>query len=134
MIMRNIEVQGGPNPHTSAILVYLPSKHSLYLMNHRVYGYTYVHGEGGKRGDKGACVGAEDEIHVLEMERSNNLTLADKLKPIRATVLLEEEFFAVGELSCLASFTFRRIRAVEVGDVLVAYVAEPNCTHYLVLR
>lgn len=55
-----------------------------------------------------------------------NLTFADKLKPIRATVFLEEKFFAVCELSCLASFAFRRIRAVEVGDMLVAYVAEPK--------
>lgn len=68
-----------------------------------------------------------------EMERYDNLTLADKFKPIRATVLLEEEFFAVGELPCLTSFAFRRIRAIEVGNVLVAYVAEPNCTQ-LVLR
>lgn len=68
---------------------------------------------------------------VLEMERYNNLTLADKLKPIRATVLLVEEFFAVGELPCLTSFAFRRIRAVEVGNMLVAYVAEPNCTQVI---
>lgn len=66
------------------------------------------------------------------MERYNDLTLADKLKPIRATVLLVEEFFAVGELPCLASFAFRRIRAVEVGDMLVAYVAEPIASNLLV--
>lgn len=76
-------------------------------MDYCVYEYTYLQaeGEGGRRG-KG---GLEDEIQVffLEMERKNNLTLAHKLKPIRATILLEEEFFAIGELSCLASFAFR---------------------------
>lgn len=103
-------------------------------MSRRVYQYNYVHymqrreerGEGGE----GRAPWVKK---IWKMERYDNLTLADKFKPIRATVLLEEEFFAVRELPCLTSFAFRRIRAIEVGNVLVAYVAEPNCTQ-LVLR
>ena len=60
-------------------------------------------GEGERRG-KGA--GSKRFMFYLEMEKNNYLTLADKLKPIRATVLLVKEFLAVGELSCLASFAF----------------------------
>lgn len=95
-------------------------------MSRRIYEYNYVHADKG-RGDGRWAPWVEK---FWEMERYDNLTLADKFKPIRATVLLEEEFFAVGELPCLTSVAFRRIRAIEVGNVLVAYVAEPNCTQF----
>lgn len=93
-------------------------------MSRPVYKCNYVHAE------KGGALGWRAKFAFWEMERNNNSTFADKFKPIRATVLLEEEFFAVGELPCLTSFAFRRIRAIEVGNVLVAYVAEPNCTKF----
>lgn len=99
----------------------------------------YIHAE--RRGEKGGvrALGGGGTFWKWK-DTYNDLTLADKLKPIRATVLLVEESFAVGELPCLTSFAFRRIRTVEVGNMLVAYVAEPNCTQvglvlvYLVLR
>lgn len=104
-------------------------------MSRYVYEYNYVHAEKGvgrERGEggKGRALGWRTKFTFWGMERYNNLTLADKFKPIRATVLLVEEFFAVGELPCLTSFAFRRIRAIEVGNVLVAYVAEPNCAQF----
>lgn len=46
-------------------------------------------------------------------------------KPVGATIFLEEEFLAVGELARFAALAFGRVGAVEVGDVLVAYVSEP---------
>lgn len=91
-------------------------------MSRRVYQYNYVHAE--KGGGEGR--GSPSVETYWEMERYDISTLADKFKPIRATVLLEEEFFAVGETPCLTSFAFRRIWAIEVGNVLIAYVAEPN--------
>lgn len=109
----------------------LPSMHSQYLLGHRVYEYTYVHVHAEKRGGGGAGRGLRWARKWKDLIR--NLILADKLKPIGATVLLVEESFAVGELSCLASFAFRRIWAVEVGDMLVADVAEPNCTQVIVV-
>lgn len=107
-------------------------------MSRRVYKYNYVQyiqaekaGEG--EGEGGGPLGWRKKFTFWEMERYNDLTLADKFKPIRATVLLEEEFFAVGELPCLTSFAFRRIRAIEVGNMLVAYVAEPKCTQFSIV-
>lgn len=104
-------------------------------MSRRVYEYNYVHaekglGRGEGEGEQGGPLGGGRNSRFWGMERYNTLTLADKFKPIRATVLLEEELFAVGKLPCLTSFTFRRIRAIEVGNVLVAYVAEPNCIQF----
>lgn len=96
---------------------------------------TYMQRRRGKGKGKGGggALGWRKKFTFWEMERYNDLTLADKFKPIRATVLLEEEFFAVGELPCLTSFAFRRIRAIEVGNMLVAYVAEPKCTQFSIV-
>ena len=47
-------------------------------------------------------------------------------EPIWSTVLFEEEPFAVREAACNAAFAFGRLGAVEVGDVLISYVAEPG--------
>lgn len=47
------------------------------------------------------------------------------LEPIGPAVLLEEEVGPVGEQALLAALAFGRVGAVEVGDVLVADVAEP---------
>lgn len=56
----------------------------------------------------------------------NQSSHTDELEPIGATVLLEEELLAVGEAARLAALAFGRVGAVEVGDVLVADVAEPG--------
>lgn len=52
---------------------------------------------------------------------------ADELEPVGTTILLEEEFLAVGEAAGFAALAFGRVGAVEVRYVLVADVAEPGC-------
>lgn len=47
-------------------------------------------------------------------------------KPIGPAVLFEENFVSVCEEPFLATFTFGGVGAVEVGDVLVAYIAKPG--------
>lgn len=57
--------------------------------------------------------------------RKVDLIHSDVLEPVGPTVFLVEEFFAVGEEAGFAAFAFGRVGAVEVGDMLIAYVAEP---------
>ncbi len=52
-------------------------------------------------------------------------SFSDIFKPIGPAILFVEEILAVGEEALLASRAFGRVGAVEVGDVLVADVAEP---------
>ena len=49
----------------------------------------------------------------------------DVLEPVGPTIFLEKKLCAVGEEAGFAAFTFGGVGAVEVGDVLVADVAEP---------
>lgn len=102
-------------------------------MSRHVYVYKTMYMQRGERegGGGGALRWRTKFAFCKCTDMYNNLTLADKLKPIRAAVFFVEEFFAVGELPCLTSFAFRRIRAVEIGNMLVAYVAEPNYTQMI---
>lgn len=47
------------------------------------------------------------------------------LEPIRPAILLEQELLAVRKPARDTSLAFGGVGAVEVGDVLVAYIAEP---------
>lgn len=48
------------------------------------------------------------------------------LEPIRPAIFLEEESFAIGETARDTSFTLGRLRAIEVGYVLVSYITKPE--------
>ena len=48
------------------------------------------------------------------------------LEPIRSTVLFEEKLFPVCKFALFATRAFRRVWAIEVGNVLVADITEPG--------
>lgn len=73
-----------------------------------------VHRQCGVTAGNGRNLGCHDPLshpHVFE--------------PVRPAVFLVEEVFSIGESSCHASFALLRFGAVEVGNVLVADIAEP---------
>ena len=50
---------------------------------------------------------------------------ADVLEPVRPAILLQEEVRSLVHLADLTALAFRRIGAVEEGDMLIADIAEP---------
>jgi hypothetical protein len=59
---------------------------------------------------------------------------SDVLEVAWSAVLFREEGLAVVELSRCAGGAFRRVGAVEVGDVTVSNVAEPNFCQYVCIN
>ena len=51
---------------------------------------------------------------------------ANILEPVRPAIFFEKESFAVGEPTRDTTFTLGRLRAVEVGYVLIAYITKPE--------
>ena len=47
------------------------------------------------------------------------------LEPIRPTILFQQEIIAFFEISRFTTFAFGGVGAVEVGDMVIANVAEP---------
>lgn len=76
-------------------------------------------------GNKYVCV-CDDNEKKLSTGWGISSSHSDELEPIGAAVLLEKEFLAVGEAARFAALAFGRVGAVEIGDVLVADVAEPG--------
>ncbi len=60
-----------------------------------------------------------------DMGCHNPLTHAHVFEPVRPAVFLVKEVLPIGEGTRHASFAFIRLGAVEVGNMLVANVAEP---------
>lgn len=54
------------------------------------------------------------------------LTRPHEFEPVGPAILLVEEPLPVRKASLDAAPALRRVRAVEVGDVLIAYIAEPT--------
>ena len=54
-----------------------------------------------------------------------NSACTHHLEPVRSTIFFVEELFSVGEAALDAAVAFGGVGAIEVGDVLVADVAEP---------
>jgi hypothetical protein len=59
---------------------------------------------------------------------------SDVLEVAWSAVLFGEERLAVVELSRRAGRAFGRVGAVEVGDVTVSDIAEPNCCQYVCME
>ncbi len=62
---------------------------------------------------------------MLPRRREKSSAHADVLEPVRPAVLFVQPRLAVGETACDATFALWRVRAVEVGNVLVADITEP---------
>jgi hypothetical protein len=67
----------------------------------------------------------EKEQYNFSTSRSAYLSHADIFKPIRSTILLHEPSIAVCESPRHTASAFRRVGAVEEGDMLVANIAKP---------
>jgi hypothetical protein len=61
----------------------------------------------------------------MDTRCSSNLSHAHIFKPVRSAILLHQPRLSISESCRHATFTFRAIGTVEIGNVLVADVSEP---------
>ncbi len=55
-----------------------------------------------------------------------SLSHAHVFEPIRSAILFHQPRFAIGKSSSHTTFAFWRVRAVEIGNVLIANISEPD--------